>query len=473
MKAAAAVKGALTFDEWHLVSLAHWGRLVDLAAIAIALVIVIFAWRALRREERWWKRWSLLALRGGAVLAALVLFFQPAVRLENVTRLPNHVAVLVDASESMGLAETPHAQSRAARAAEWLSRSKSIFDRWRARHRLDFYTFGDRLAPTTLDALTQKNAPPPRAEATRLREALASVRSRYDGRELGGVVVISDGIDNGRLGESTTDKLDAESLDFFKAFGAPVHTAWVGEPGLHDVAIARVLADDFAFVRTALTVEAVVRVVGAERAGWVGRTLPVTLRRDGVPVRTVDVTVESGKTDYRVAFDFTPERVGKYLYEISTPVLGGEAIRENNARAFVIKVIRDKIRVLQVSGRPSWDERFLRGLLKHDPNVDLISFFILRTPTDLELVPPEELSLIPFPTEELFREQLRSFDVVFLQNFNYAPYGIGSYLEDIKSYVESGGGLAMLGGDLSFTLGGWAHTPVADVLPVELQDAPP
>src|SRR6185503_7509667 len=119
------------------------------------------------------------------------------------TRLPNHVAVLVDTSESMRLAETPHAQARAARAAEWLTRSKSIFDRWRARHRLDFYTFGDRLAPTTLDALTQENAPPPRAEATRLREALASVRSRYDGRELGGVVVISDGIDNGRLGESS------------------------------------------------------------------------------------------------------------------------------------------------------------------------------------------------------------------------------------------------------------------------------
>jgi uncharacterized membrane protein len=229
-----------------------------------------------------------------------------------------------------------------------------------------------------------------------------------------------------------------------------------------------VLADDFAFARTAVRIEAIVRVVGAEAAKWVGRTLPVTLRRDGAPVRSVEITIEEGKSDYRVSFGFTPDRVGKYLYEISTPILDGEAIRENNARAFVLKVIRDKVRVLLVAGRPSWDERFLRGLLKHDPNVDLISFFILRTPTDLELVSSDELSLIPFPTEELFQEQLRSFDLVFLQNFNYGPYGIGAYLPEIKRYVEEGGGLAMLGGDLSFSLGGYAHTPVADVLPVEL-----
>jgi hypothetical protein len=250
-----------------------------------------------------------------------------------------------------------------------------------------------------------------------------------------------------------------------------VHAAWVGRPGLHDVAVAGVGADDFAFVHTALTIEATLRVLGAGEAGWEGMTLPVTLRRDGVPVKTVAIEVEAGVSDYRVAFSFTPERVGKYVYEISTPVLSGEAIAENNSRAFVLKVIRDKIRVLQVAGRPSWDERFLRGLLKRDPNVDLISFFILRTPDDLEAVSSDELSLIPFPTEELFQQQLRSFDVVFLQNFNYAPYGIGNYLGEIRRYVEEGGGLAMIGGDLSFSLGGYAHTPVADVLPVEIPES--
>ena len=462
----------MTYDEWRVVSLAPWGRVGQIAALLCGCIIVVFAWRALRHDERWSRRWILLALRLGAVTAALVLFFEPAVRLQNVTRLPNHVAVLVDGSESMRLSEKPGEPSRAARAAAFLRAQKDAIARLSREHVVDYYTFGSELSPTTLDSLT--TTPPMRADATRLREALANLRARYEGRDLGGVIVVSDGVDNGRLGGALGDKgLDVESTDFVKSLDSPIHAAWVGRPGLTDVAIARVLADDFAFVRTAVTIEAVVRVVG-RGPGWDGKTLPVTLRRDGVPIKVAEVTVESGVTEYRVAFQFTPERVGKYLYEISTPVLPGEAIVENNARAFLLKVIRDKVRVLQVTGRPSWDVRFLRGQLKRDPNVDLIAFFILRTPTDVELVPSEELSLIPFPTEELFQEQLRSFDLVFLQNFNYGPYGIGAYLGEIKRYVEEGGGLAMIGGDLSFTSGGWAGTPVADVLPVELlPEGPP
>lgn len=463
---------AMTYDEWRVVSLAPWGRLGQLAAIAVACVIVLFAWRALRHDERWSRRWILLALRLGAVAAALVLFFEPAVRLQNVTRLPNHVAVLVDGSESMRLAEKPGEPSRAARTAAWLRDQKPALSRLGREHLVDYYTFGSELSPTTLDSLIA--TPPARADATRLREALANLRARYEGRDLAGVLVFSDGVDNGRLGAALTDKrLDVESSDFLRSLDTPIHAAWVGRPGLTDVAIARVLADDFAFVRTSVTIEAVVRVVG-RGPHWDGKTLPVTLRRDGVPIKVVEVTVEPGVTDYKVAFQFTPERVGKYLYEISTPVLDGEAIVENNARAFLLKVIRDKIRVLQVTGRPSWDVRFLRGQLKHDPNVDLIAFFILRTPNSIDMVSTEDLSLIPFPTEELFEEQLRSFDLVFLQNFNYGPYGIGAYLGEIRRYVEEGGGLAMIGGDLSFTSGGWAGTPVADILPVELlPEGPP
>ena len=133
-----------------------------------------------------------------------------------------------------------------------------------------------------------------------------------------------------------------------------------------------------------------------------------------------------------------------------------------------MRVIRDKIRVLQVSGAPSWDVRALRQMLKSNPNVDLISFFILRTQDTISLVPNDEMSLIPFPTRELFEQQLPSFDVIILQNFEYLPYGIADYLENIRSYVEGGGGLVMLGGAQSFTSGGYYGTPVAAALPVEL-----
>ncbi len=459
------------FDEWHLALQAPWGRLGVGLGVAAAVAIIALGALGARREKRPARRWTVIGLRAGATVAALVLFLQPAVQLENVTRLPNRVAVLVDASESMGLAEQPGEPTRAQRAARIVASSAPAFDSWRKDHRLDFYTFGSTLTPSAQEALSLPAGAPSNADATRIREALSALRSRYQGRDLAGVVVISDGVDNGRLGEALANgELDNEARDFLRALDTPVHTVWTGKAGLRDLAIARVLADDFAFARNAVKVEAVVRAVGAGPAGWAGRRVPVTLKRDGQPVKTVDVTIDPEHPDQKIVFEFTPDRVGKYLYEISAPVLDGEAIPGNNARTFMLKVIRDKIRVLQVAGRPSWDERFLRGLLKHDPNIDLISFFILRTPTDVEAVSPDEMSLIPFPTEELFREQLRSFDVVFLQNFNFEPYGIGVYLDEIKAYVEEGGGLAMLGGDLSFSSGGYARTAVADVLPVELLD---
>jgi uncharacterized membrane protein len=121
-----------------------------------------------------------------------------------------------------------------------------------------------------------------------------------------------------------------------------------------------------------------------------------------------------------------------------------------------------------VVGRPSWDVRFLRQLLKRDPNVDLISFFILRTPGDDPHSSQDELSLIPFPTQEIFQEQLKTFDLVIFQNFNHRPYRMSQYLDGIAAYVREGGAFAMIGGDQSFSAGDYAGTPIEEILPVAL-----
>jgi len=192
------------------------------------------------------------------------------------------------------------------------------------------------------------------------------------------------------------------------------------------------------------------------------------LRRQGELVQTRDVQVRPEKTRYEVTFEFVPEQIGKEIYTVSAPEFSGEALFDNNVSHFLQNVIRDKIRVLQVVGQPSWDERFLRRLLKKNPNVDLVSFFILRTNSSVQLVPPSEMSLIPFPTRELFEEQLGSFDLVTFQNFNFGPYDMDRYLGSIADYVRDGGGFIMLGGDLSFASGGYAGTPIEDILPVEL-----
>jgi len=480
------------YNEWRLVLMAPFGWPLRIFALLAAVLIFGLAFRALRGDIRR-RRATLLALRSLGLLAVLVILFQPALKLRNVTRMPNHIAVVADVSQSMQLAEDGGSETRAARIASVLRKARESGElrRWREDHIIDYFGFGERLSPLSESDVLRPLGPVSTAPATRIREALASVRQRYDGRDLAGIVLLSDGLDNGRLavsepsmpskaatrGESsparpteaaTEPQLDADTQSFLKTLDVPVHTIAVGKPGLRDVAITRVLADQFAFVRTAVEVEAHIVVLGAQAAGWEGRHLPVTLRRDGQHVLTVEVAILPGQREYRVVFPFTPERVGKYLYEISIPTLPGEAIADNNHRAFVLRVVRDKIRIVHVAGRPTWDVRFLRGLLKHDPNIDLVSFFILRSPSDIEFVPSEETSLIPFPCEELFQEQLRSFDLVILHNFNYSAY-CGQFLQPaIVPFVNEGGAIAMLGGDLSFSSGGYYGSELSQILPVVL-----
>jgi len=143
-------------------------------------------------------------------------------------------------------------------------------------------------------------------------------------------------------------------------------------------------------------------------------------------------------------------------------------VPQNNQRAFLVRVTREKLRVLLLCGAPTWDTRFLRAFLKADPAIDLITFFILRTNSDLAMASPEELSLIPFPTDELFREHLDSFDLVIFQDFNYGPYQVATYLPRIHDYVVHGGAFAMIGGSRSFGAGGYDQTALAEILPVTM-----
>jgi len=121
-----------------------------------------------------------------------------------------------------------------------------------------------------------------------------------------------------------------------------------------------------------------------------------------------------------------------------------------------------------VVGRPSWDQRFLRELMKRNPNIDLVSFYILRTTIDAPGVGERELSLIPFPVNQLFGSELDTFDVLVFQNFNHGPYSVGFYLGQIVDYVRGGGAFCMIGGDLSFGSGGYGDTPLEEILPVSL-----
>ncbi|HSP78701.1 MAG TPA: glutamine amidotransferase, partial [Myxococcaceae bacterium] len=205
--------------------------------------------------------------------------------------------------------------------------------------------------------------------------------------------------------------------------------------------------------------------------GFGGQEVPVVLRQEGKVVASKSVRFESSDDVRTVGFTFTPDQTGRFVYTVSMPVFPDEAVGENNTRSFVLKVIRDRVRVLLVVGRPSWDERFLRGLLRQDANVDLVSFYILRTMSDDPGVVSQEreLSLIPFPMEEIFDTKLDTFDVVIFQNFGYADQSlsIAQYERNLERYVYEGGAFVMIGGDSVLGEGRASMPTLGEALPVE------
>ena len=305
---------------------------------------------------------------------------------------------------------------------------------------------GETLTPTEASKL--RAGLPHKAPASALVPELAQLAKS---RDLGGIVVISDGADTSGL--PLPPPLDTR-----------VHTVLVPDArALRDDAIARVDADSLAFLHGEAKVHASV-----ESTGMGERALSVVLKRGQRVISQAEVRVKDGGSA-EVELGFSPADLGREAYSLEIVPDERDDVPENNVRPFLVRVTRDRLRVLHVSGKPSWDQRFLRGFLKRDPSIDLVSFFILRSVHDLTMSSPSELALIPFPTDELFRQHLTSFDVVLLQDFDYAPYQMSGYLPLLRDYVREGGGLAMIGGSLSFDGGGYAETALAEVLPVRMR----
>jgi uncharacterized membrane protein len=421
---------------------------------------VLLAWRGLRGEPSPGRRAALLSLRALGALAALFLLAEPALRVVQTARVRSRVAVLVDRSRSMNFPVERGGETRTQAAAHFLSASRPGLDALAAEATVEGWGFARDAWPADLASLSRPE--PGTGGATDILGALrgAAGGSGAPGRRLAGVLLVSDGADNGALGGGLSGQARADLL----ALGVPINVVAVGTDAPRDLAIERVAVDDFAFVRSTITVEATLRARGFGR-----EDVKVVLRREGQVVAQASVKLETGKEVYQVPLSFAPDTTGTFVLTVATPVLPGEAVAENNSRSFVLRVIRDRVRVLLVAGRPSWDERFLRGLLKQDPNVDLVSFFILRTAGD-NPGPQDQLSLIPFPVSEIFGEQLRTFDAVIFLDFAFQPYrslDIERFLPNLREYVRGGGAFAMVGGDQSFSQGHYAGTPIADVLAVD------
>lgn len=434
------------------------------AAVALAAAVLLGFWATSGAPPR--VRVGLLFLRFALAIAVMALLLEPGLRLMATSREANRVIIALDVSGSMAETDGAGSTTRAQRGA---ITAQQIFNDLAARDRPfapELWLFDDTWRPAAPDELAALTAGTRKADGkgSRLALPLESLAGAAEGaKPLGGVVIISDGADTAGLARGRG--IGVELREQARALGAPVHTVLIGEPArFKDLALDKAAADEFAFVRNKLTIEVMVR-----HKGYAGERVPLTLKEDGRTVATAEVVLPTDGDEVKARFTFEPQRAGKRVYTVQAPVLAEETVAENNRIDFTLQLIRDRIRVLQVAGRPSWDERFVRRLLKENPSVDLISFFILRSTTDVSNANTRELSLIPFPTRELFTEQLSTFDVVIFQDFNFRPYNMAPYLDNVRSFVkDSGGGFMMIGGDLSFSDGEYEGTPIADILPVTL-----
>ena len=426
-----------------------------LALLALAMLGVEL-FRGSRRTKGTW----LIGLSGVlGVLALLAAILRPVRVSSRATFVGPRVAVLLDASRSIDL--PGYEGTRRATLEHVLGELRKR----RGDLREALFAFGSGPpTPFAVDAdgpEAAKFAVKPLSHSD-LGAALESLAKAADERPLA-IVVVSDG----RLDRPAAEGTEAMTRTALGVLDVPVHTVALASSAPPDASIRSVKTAGAAVAHQPFSLRVEIGCDGGLSCG----SIPVAAReyREHGPPTTLaagTANVEAGSGI--VELSLTLDRAGPRILEVEITAPKGDAVPANDKRFVSIDVARERVRVLHVAGRPTYDVRALRMWLKSDASVDVVAFFILRTPTDNVMASQDELALIPFPVDELFSEHLPSFDAVVLQDFNAQPYGLAKHLKSLARYVDKGGGLIMVGGPDAFVPGHYAGTPLADVLPVAL-----
>src|SRR5213592_2300429 len=240
-------------------------------------------------------------------------------------------------------------------------------------------------------------------------------------------------------------------------FQAPVHALTTGAKDERDRRIAISAAPRFGIVGQPQTI-----TYRLDDQGVTGQRAKIVVRRDGEVIN--ERTLTSGQTA-NVEIDI--KHAGPNIVEIEASPLENELTLVNNRAVVAIDGVRDKLRVLLVSGEPHAGERVWRNILKSDPSVDLVHFTILRPPEKQDGTPIRELSLIAFPIRELFDVKLDEFDLIIFDRYSRRGIIPQAYIENVVKYVRKGGAFLEAAGPSFGTPMSLFRTPLGDILPTE------
>ncbi|MEY3080667.1 MAG: hypothetical protein RJA94_652 [Pseudomonadota bacterium] len=388
---------------WALIALAGVAGLALLVALAIGR-----------------SRGTLLrALSFALLLAALA---NPVVRNEERQPLPDIAVAVVDQSLSQ------QTGARSKRTEEAVAALKQAVA---------------RLPNTELRTVDVKSLASSEDDGTRAFEVLNRALADIPPDRFAGAVMITDG----QVHDVPQDPAKS-------GIGGPLHALITGSKTEKDRQIVIEKAPRFGMVGQEQTV-----AFRLDEANGPGQPVPVTITVSGGTPITIDVS--PGQT---VEVPVAVDHGGQNIVEITAPPLDGEISLQNNRAVTVIEGVRDRLRVLLVSGEPHAGERTWRNLLKADASVDLVHFTILRPPEKQDGTPTKELALIAFPTRELFVDKLDQFDLVIFDRYRRQSVLPEAYMFNIAQYVRNGGAVLIASGPDLAAEDGLYSTPLSDIM---------
>jgi hypothetical protein len=395
-----------------------------IAALAVPLLLVLAAafWR--RAGGATWR------LAVGALL--LLALANPSLVNEQRDMLPDIALLVVDESASNRIGE---------RAAQREAAVRRIKDALKDEKDLELREVRAGAADASLTG---------GEEGTRLFQALERALAETPRKQLSGIVMVTDG----QVHDAPAKDGDRPAA----ALPAPLHALLTGKPGEADRRLTVVKAPSFGLVGK----PQIVTLRVDDEAAPPGARARMTVRQDGGERRVEPMPVG---TDHQIEVKI--EHGGPTVFELEVEPGTRELSLVNNRAVVSINGVRDRLRVLLVSGEPHAGERTWRSLLKSDPSVDLVHFTILRPPEKQDGTPIRELSLIAFPIRELFEIKLDEFDLIIFDRYRRRGILPNVYLQNIANYVEKGGALLEAVGPNYGTPLGLFRSPLGAVLPAE------
>ncbi|MTI01340.1 hypothetical protein [Roseibium sp. RKSG952] len=399
--------GTVIFDP-----LIPWPVLAIVAAIAV-FGIILALWRGL---SGW-------ALRGLAALVVIAALSGPVYQIEDRAPLTDIVLMIEDESASQTLSDRADQTAQAAEelAAEIESRENTELRRIRVGD-----SDGD--------------------EGTQVMAALNEALAEEPRARVAGVLVVSDGI--------------VHDADQAPDLPAPMHLLQTGRDTDWDRRLIVRNAPAFAIIGEPVTLTLRVEDSGASPAG--ATTAPLEISVDGGAPEQFNIPI-----GVDVELPITLPHGGRNVIQFTVPEAEGELTERNNTALIQMNGVRDRLRVLLVSGEPHPGGRTWRNLLKSDSSVDLVHFTILRPPEKQDGVPVDELSLIAFPTRELFLEKINDFDLIIFDRYKRRGILPAIYLDNVTNYINEGGAVLIAAGPDFATADSIFRSPLAPILPAQ------